>query len=146
VVKKMSKEIKICPRCGEPYSWIEKRRVVRVVGGRRCEYEYFYAVHEYREGGKRKIKKCYLGPDAYKYVSLTHKPREGLTFSGLMDSDRAIKYFYSLMSYIERAADEIDPKQLRALAKNAREFADRIEKIAEKIEKQEKEEREEQTP
>jgi len=43
------------------------------------------------------------------------------------------------MGYIERAASEIDPKQLKALAKNLRSFADRIERVAEKIEKQEKE-------
>jgi len=143
MVKKMSKEIKICPRCGEPYSWVEKRRVVRVDNGRRYEYEYYYAVHEYREGSSRRIKKCYLGPAEYRYVTTTHETREGLVFSGLLDSDRAIKYFYSLMSYIERAASNIDPKQLRALAKNVRDFADRIERIAEKIEK---EKREEQTP
>jgi len=130
----MSEKGKICPRCGERYSWLE-RRVVRE-GGR--EYEYFYAVHEYRENGKRRIKKCYLGPDTYKYVSLTHESREGLVFSGLLDSDRAIKYLYSIMAYIERAAGDIDPNQLKTLARNVREFADRIERIAEKIEKQER--------
>jgi len=138
----MSEKGKICPRCGERYSWLE-RRVVRE-GGR--EYEYFYAVHEYKENGKRRIKKCYLGPAEYRYVSLTHETKEGLVFSGLLDSDRAIKYLYSIMAYIERATSDIDPKQLKALAKNLRDFADKIEKIAEKIERQEKEEREEQTP
>jgi len=138
----MSEKGKICPRCGERYSWLE-RRVVREEGR---EYEYFYAVHEYRESGKRRVKKCYLGPAEYRYVSLTHETKEGLVFSGLLDSNRAIKYLYSIMAYIERAAGDIDPRQLKALARNVREFADRIERIAEKIEKIEKEEREGQTP
>jgi len=138
----MSEKGKICPRCGECYSWLERRGVRE--GGR--EYEYFYAVHEYRESGKRRIKKCYLGPAEYRYVTTTHETKEGLVFSGLLDSNRAIKYLYSIMAYIERVASDIDPSQLKALARNVREFADRIEKIAEKIERREKEEREGQTP
>ena len=46
-------ELEVCTRCGGVVSWVERRRVGDSV--------YLYAVHELREGGKRKIKKCYLG-------------------------------------------------------------------------------------
>jgi hypothetical protein len=56
----------ICPRCGQPASYIERRRV----GDR----EYLYAVHEYRDKQKGRVRiKHYLGPaDGYEYVSRTH--------------------------------------------------------------------------
>ena len=51
----------ICPRCHKPFSYIETRKTEH--------NEYRYAVHVKRKGGKRRIKKCYLGPaDGYKYV------------------------------------------------------------------------------
>jgi len=88
---------KICPRCGEPISWFERRAV-----GNRI---YVYAVHvtTVREGGrvKRKVRKCYLGPeDSYEYVSKLHK-KEGLVLKGLVSSKRAIDYLDALIRYLE---------------------------------------------
>ena len=53
----------LCPKCMQPYRWIERHKVRGRV--------YLYAVHgERREGGKRKVERCYLGPvDRYRYVS-----------------------------------------------------------------------------
>ena len=90
--------VKVCPRCGLEYSYIEKR----VVGGR----VYLYAVHvmKVREGGrvKRKVRKCYLGPeDSYEYVSMLHE-REGIRLRGLVREDRALEYFDSLLNYVIR--------------------------------------------
>jgi hypothetical protein len=46
---------KICPRCGEPYAWLERR-----LRGNRV---YLYAVHERVENGMRRRRRCYLGPE-----------------------------------------------------------------------------------
>ena len=45
---------RICPKCGSPFSYIEKRK--------KGTKEYLYAVHVSRISGKRHVKKCYLGP------------------------------------------------------------------------------------
>ena len=88
--------LRICPRCGEPYSYIE--RVVR--GGR----VYYYAVHYegyVKSGGKikKKVRKCYLGPDYYEYVTKTHY-NLGITLKGLHDSTRAVSYLNNLLNTI----------------------------------------------
>ena len=55
---------KICPKCGQRYSYIEKRRIGSQV--------YLLAVHYFKVGGKRKVKKCYLGPEkGYIYMLKT---------------------------------------------------------------------------
>jgi hypothetical protein len=46
---------KICPRCGEPFAWLERRL--------RRDRVYLYAVHEHRENGARRRRRCYLGPE-----------------------------------------------------------------------------------
>ncbi|MEM0340786.1 MAG: hypothetical protein QXF18_04510 [Acidilobaceae archaeon] len=54
-----------CPRCGEPISWLKVYRV-------RYEdrvYEYLTAVHYYGyEDGRKKERKCYLGPADIKRI------------------------------------------------------------------------------
>jgi len=84
---------KICPRCGKPFRWIYQETV-----GRRGENDhgrtYLYAVHEEIVEGKKKRRKCYLGPvDSYKYVSATHD----LEFYGLIRDDRYIKYLEEIL-------------------------------------------------
>ena len=59
------KTIKICPLCGEKYSYIERRRT--------RHNTYIYYVHVKRINNKRKIKKCYAGAEScYKYVEKLH--------------------------------------------------------------------------
>jgi len=54
-------QLKVCPRCGEPISYIERRKM-----GNRV---YLYAVHYYGyergpDGKPRpKLRRCYLGPE-----------------------------------------------------------------------------------
>jgi len=97
--------LKLCPRCGHPYSWIERR----VVGKR----VYYYAVHVYRDStGKRTVKRCYLGPEEYVYVSMLHE-KEGLTLKGLRDSQRALEYLDALIKYLQGV--ELDEGFRRAL-------------------------------
>jgi len=84
-------ERKICPRCGNSFSYIEE--VDR--GGR----SYLYAVHYVKdESGKRKKRRCYLGPkDGYEYVSKTHD----ITFYGLDREDRYIKYLNEIIDLFD---------------------------------------------
>jgi len=53
--------LKICPRCGQPYSYITKQTVKG--------HTYWYAVHYIEVDGKKMQKKCYLGADKYIYVN-----------------------------------------------------------------------------
>jgi hypothetical protein len=47
---------KICPKCGEKITYIERRKIGRKV--------YLYAVHRKREGTKSRVKRCYLGKES----------------------------------------------------------------------------------
>ncbi|RSN72928.1 MAG: hypothetical protein DSO07_02195 [Thermoproteota archaeon] len=81
----------VCPRCSSLIDYIERRES----GGN----TYLYAVHVEKEEGKRRLRKCYLGPEnQYIYVSKLHT-REGLDLRGLMDYERAIEYLESLKEY-----------------------------------------------
>jgi uncharacterized C2H2 Zn-finger protein len=105
--EKVEKEAgeKVCPRCGQPYSYIESYR--------RGQQTYYVAVHyegyEKVEGKKRvkkKVRKCYLGPQTYKYVEKLHE----LGLSGAVDRERFKRYFRELL-------DEVDlsPRELIAM-------------------------------
>jgi len=104
----MYMSLRICPRCGKPYSWIEKKRPKN---GSRV---YYYAVHVFKdpETGKRTVKRCYLGPEEYVYVSMLHV-REGLTLKGLRDSQRALEYLDALIAYLQSV--ELDDALRRSL-------------------------------
>jgi len=82
---------KVCPKCGEPYSYVEEIDI----GGRL----YLYAVHYVKdESGKRRKKRCYLGPkDGYEYVSKTHE----ITFYGLDRQDRYIRYLEEIIDLFD---------------------------------------------
>jgi len=95
----MSKEKKICPRCGQKYSYIERRSVGDQV--------YLYAVHYLKVEGKRKVRKCYLGPESsYIYVSKMHE----FTLRGPLDKKRVLRYLSSLLDIIVLRKDELDQK------------------------------------
>jgi len=80
---------RICPRCGNPYSYIEKR----VVRGR----TYYYAVHYIGSGKDRKTKKCYLGAEIYEYVNRLHGNMVMLRGLILMNP---IEYLQEILNFI----------------------------------------------
>lgn len=83
----------ICEICGHVIDSIERRETESNV--------YLYAVHLEKEGGKWRVRKCYLGPEKrYIYVSKFHE-REGLVLRGLMDFDRALEYLERLKEYFK---------------------------------------------
>jgi len=82
---------KICPRCGEHYTYIEKRKIGNNV--------YVYCVHVHKHNGKRNIKKCYLGPEtAYIYAN-TFNYKIIMVRSPLADNSADIKYLAELADY-----------------------------------------------
>ena len=109
---------KRCPRCGKEFKYIEERR--------QNDRVYFYAVHvEKLPGGKRKIRKCYLGPLTYEYVSRLHQ-RENLTFKGLLETYRAIDYLEAILQSLLNSA--LDPETRKRVAEKLRFYADLLEK------------------
>ncbi len=130
-LSQISSQKKICPKCGEPYSYIEEIDI----GGR----SYLYTVHYVKdENGKRKKKRCYLGPkEGYEYVSKTHD----ITFYGLDRQDRYIRYLEEILrllgSFEPVSTDPDDFKRdfenvmrMRSLAKKIeRRSEERLEKI-----------------
>ena len=96
--------MKICPRCGERYSYIDRKKVRDQV--------YLYAVHYYKVGGKRKVRKCYLGPESeYIYVSRLHE----FPLRGPLDRERILKYLRSLVALLVLRKDKFDEKTKREI-------------------------------
>jgi hypothetical protein len=98
-----AEEKKLCPRCGQPYSYVDSYR--------RGGQVYYVAVHyegyQKVEGKVRKrVRKCYLGPQVYKYVEKLHD----LDLAGAIDRERFKRYFKELL-------DEVDlsPRELIAM-------------------------------
>ena len=55
-------------------------------------------------GGKvrKRVRKCYLGPEgSYEYVTRTHE-REGLVFRGAVDRERILAYLDALIGYVSK--------------------------------------------
>ena len=118
----------ICPRCGEPVSYFSIERK----GGR----EYVYAVHYYRERGKRKKRKCYLGPlGHYEYVTRTHL-REGLILKGMHKSERLLEYLKTLARALEHVSPEkINRRELEYIAETLYRISVKLKQIAKRREK-----------
>jgi hypothetical protein len=118
-----SQGLPICPRCGQPYRYLERRRIGNNV--------YYYAVHYegYERGpdGKPrpKLRRCYLGPNVYIEVSKTHSDL-GLTFKGLIEEGRERDYMDALASTIEGRLRDGSLRPEEAL-----ELAAKLERLAE---------------
>ena len=118
----MGSEVRpLCPRCGQPYSWVERS----TIGGR----VYFYAVHYLGfEGGRRKTRKCYLGPAVYEYVSRTHGDIN-LTFEGAVSGDRLLSYLEQLAGAVEvvLSGGSVDKAGLRVVLGRLKRLVARLE-------------------
>ncbi len=118
----------ICPRCGQPYRYLERRRFGNNV--------YYYAVHY--EGYERgpdgrprpKLRRCYLGPNLYIEVSKTHSDL-GLTLKGLIEDGRERDYINALAEAIEaRLRDgRLRPEEALELARSL----DRLTELARRL-------------
>jgi hypothetical protein len=118
----------VCPRCGQPISYIERQR--------RGNRFYYYAVHyegyERTPDGRirKKVRRCYLGPNAYIEVSKLHADL-GLTLKGLIEEGRERDYMEALANTIEaRLRDgRLRPEEALELARSL----DRLTELARRL-------------
>jgi len=99
----------ICPRCGQPYRWLERK----MIAGR----EYLFAVHN----GYRR---CYLGPvHGYKIGAKTHPFLQltGLRANPREELERRLKYIEeSFQSLPELVSTEEDRRRVLEALERAR--------------------------
>ncbi|MFP3321291.1 MAG: hypothetical protein RXO24_12040 [Acidilobus sp.] len=122
------REVMICPRCGQPISYIERQR--------RGNQVYYYAVHYlgYERGPDdrihKKVKRCYLGPEAYIEVSKLHADL-GLKLKGLMEGGRERYYINALVEAIEERMKDgrLGPEEALELARSI----DRLAELARRL-------------
>jgi len=121
-------EKKLCPRCGQPFSYIESYT--------KGSQKYYVAVHyegyQKVEGKvKKRVRKCYLGPQTYRYVEKLHE----LGLSGAIDKERFKRYFKELLDEVDLSPrelvgmiEELGSKLLEDLdlAEADKELADRL--------------------
>jgi len=90
----MTVEVKICPRCGGEYKYVEKR-VIK-------SQTYYYALHITKdEDGRKHVHKCYLGAQQYIYVKRVHQD-SNINFHGYVVQDRYQKYAKCVKDYLNR--------------------------------------------
>ena len=108
--------VELCPRCGNPVSWYEKRHTKSGT--------YVYAVHYSNIDGKKRIRKCYLGPiGEYKYVNRLHL-REGLRLKGATHRFRVLDYIKELAEYLMVA--DMPESEIPIVARELEEVAKRL--------------------
>ena len=123
---RVKKNKPICPRCGRPIDWFERFKE----GNRVYLYAVHYLGYQKTPEGKirKKVEKCYLGPeDSYRYVSLTHE-KDGLILYGLDKRDRLLTYLEAIINslgYLDTSGLSRD--FLRQLSRRLRDLADVIE-------------------
>ena len=127
-------ERSVCPRCGAPISWVE----TQTKGSR----VYYYAVHYMgytKSGGRvrKRVRKCYLGPELYEYVSRLHSDI-GLRLEGAVVDRRVLHYLDAFISAL--ASAELDRATLTEVLTKLKHLAQRLEDYARRIEELEGEE------
>jgi hypothetical protein len=123
----------VCPRCGRPIDWVE-RRVLRRKGrdGKVHEHIYFYAAHVSVVNGKKKIEKCYLGPERYTYASGLHAAL-GLQLKGLIEE--VVEGRPRMIDYLDNIAKAIEDKManVQMSAYTAQQLADRLQGLVDRL-------------
>jgi len=115
------KVVKFCPRCEQPYSWLEKRN--------KDGHIYYYAVHLISDGKERHVHKCYLGAEEYDYVKRMH-PEMIVNMSGMVDNSRYIRYLEDIIGIIEKIRlDEAQKKEVLNILKNGIERVSKIKTV-----------------
>jgi hypothetical protein len=90
----------ICPRCGQIYSYLEKRTV--------GSNTYYYAVHVIGRGKERKKRKCYLGPEKHIYGHGSISPPQSE-----INREQLAQYLPEIIEELEKAKE--DPEILTQL-------------------------------
>ncbi|MGB9734461.1 MAG: hypothetical protein ACPL2E_07715 [Conexivisphaera sp.] len=100
--------VRVCPRCGAPYTYLERRARGGVI--------YYYAVHEEHEGGRRIRTKHYLGPEVYTAGQVTHL-KIGVELEGATTPDpaRLRQYLTAVLDAIVARRGEFSKDELEAV-------------------------------
>jgi len=118
---------RVCPRCGRPIDWLERR----VVNG----HVYYYAWHIIVDkNGQKRRKKCYLGPEKYDYANRV------LATAGIQVKSLARQLIDDkplIASQLEELAKAIEEKMAKAeiSAYTAQQLADRLQGLADRLRK-----------
>lgn len=127
--RRKPEEKPICPRCGERIDYVERHKR----GGRVYLYAVHYLGYERDSSGRvrKRVRKCYLGPeDSYRYVTLTHV-KDGLVLYGLDKRDRLLTYLEAIINALDSLGDTgLSRGFLLSLAERLRRLADVLEEIA----------------
>jgi hypothetical protein len=122
-----------CPKCGRVIDWVERR----VVNG----HVYIYAAHVSVVNGKRKITKCYLGPERYTYATKTHSDM-GMELKGMayeIDGGRGSRFLDYINDLANKLSAEVesgalDLEQARQWLRAVREATARLQSLADRLE------------
>jgi len=122
-----------CPKCGRVIDWVERR----VVNG----HVYIYAAHVSVVNGKKKITKCYFGPERYTYATKTHSDM-GIELKGMayeIDGGRGSRFLDYINDLANKLGAEVesgalDLEQARQWLKAVREAAARLQSLADRLE------------
>ena len=123
----------VCPRCGSPISWVERQR--------KGDRVYYYAVHYLgytKVGGRvrKRVRRCYLGPESYEYVSRLHKDL-GIVLEGAVVDRRVVHYLDAFVEALSRV--ELDRSTLVEILSKLRYLTQRLGGYVRKLEELEKE-------
>ena len=124
--------VMVCPRCGQPVSYVERQR--------RGSQVYYLAVHYegYERGpdGRihKKVRKCYLGPAEYIEVTRTHSDM-GLTLKGLMKEGRERDYMEALVRSVRDRirGGRLTAGEARELAAVFSRFSEELKELAREL-------------
>ena len=121
----------VCPRCGSPISWIETQRK-----GSRVYYVAVHYMGYSKVGGKvrKRVRKCYLGPELYEYVTRLHQDL-GLRLEGAVVDRRVLHYLDAFVEALLRV--ELDRGTLVEILGRLRELARRLEEYVRRLEEEE---------
>jgi len=122
-----------CPKCGRVIDWVERR----VVNG----HVYIYAAHVSVVNGKKKITKCYFGPERYTYATKTHSDM-GIELKGMayeIDGGRGSRFLDYINDLANKLGAEVeggalDLEQARQWLRAVREAAERLQSLADRLE------------
>jgi hypothetical protein len=96
---------------------------------------YYYAIHvDLVEGpdGRvvKKLRKCYLGPDLYTYVTKTHSDIR-LALKGAIEDGRQFTYIKDILRTLKEdlEADRVSPEQYPRLSSNLNEIKGMVEDL-----------------
>jgi len=122
-----------CPKCGRVIDWVERR----VVNG----HVYIYAAHVSVVNGKKKITKCYFGPERYTYATKTHSDM-GIELKGMayeIDGGRGSRFLDYINDLANKLGAEVeggalDLEQARQWLRAVREAEARLHALADRLE------------